>query len=56
MLSKGIHELSEEECLQYFTPLRDLMFLILEEDLEKEKKDKFKSDAIARLAEFQNKK
>lgn len=56
LLSKGIHELSEEECLQYFTPLRDLMFLILEEDLEKERKDKFKSDAIAGLAKFQNKK
>lgn len=56
LLSKGIHELSEEECLQYFTPLRDLMFLILEEDLEKESKEKFKSDAIAGLAKFQNKK
>lgn len=56
VLSKGVHELSEEECLQYFTPLRDLMFLILEEDLEKEKKDKFKLDAIAGLAKFQPKK
>ena len=55
VLSKGVHELSEEECLEYFTPLRDLMFLLLEEDLEEQAKHKLKSDAVSRLAAIQNK-
>lgn len=38
VLSKGVHELSEEECLKYFPVLRELMFLVLEEDLEKKRK------------------
>ena len=29
IVSKGIHELSEEECIQYFPVLRDFIFMIL---------------------------
>ena len=29
IVSKGIHELSEEECIMYFPVLRDFMFMIL---------------------------
>ena len=44
ILSKGIHELSEDECLQYFDPIRVGIELILEEKLEK-------IDKMRRLAE-----
>ncbi|ASA21293.1 short-chain dehydrogenase [Paenibacillus donghaensis] len=40
ILSKGIHELSEEECLEMFSIVRSGIELILDEKLEKIKKDK----------------
>ena len=42
ILSKGIHELTEEECLASFTLLKDTIELILEERLASYKKDKKK--------------
>jgi len=38
ILSKGVHELTEEECLRYFAPLKLSIELILEQKLEQEKK------------------
>ena len=38
IVSKGIHELSEEECLQYFPILRDSIFMILEKWEEERKR------------------
>ena len=35
-LSKGVHELSDEECLAYFEPVKDFLFMILD-DLERAK-------------------
>jgi hypothetical protein len=35
ILSKGIHELSEDECLKHFTPVKIGIELILDEKLEK---------------------
>ena len=52
ILSKGIHELSEEECLQYFDVLRAGIEMILDEllvQMEKEKKKKVTLDAIAKI-------
>ena len=41
ILSKGIHELTEEECQQHFTPLRNSIELILDERLlNKEREEK----------------
>lgn len=40
VLSKGIHELSEEECLAYFPALRLSIELILEQKIEREAKKK----------------
>lgn len=42
ILSKGVHELSERECKQYYDTLRDAILLILEEKVEMERKEKLK--------------
>ncbi|WP_157629716.1 hypothetical protein [Rhizobium gallicum] len=34
ILSKGIHELSEDECIRYFPVLRSAIIAILEQDLQ----------------------
>lgn len=44
ILSKGIHELSEEECKEYFAVLKSSIEMILEERLEKFQKDKYKTE------------
>ncbi len=38
ILSKGIHKLNEDECLQYFEPLRVGIEIILDEKLDEQKK------------------
>jgi len=38
ILSKGVHELSEEECLKYFAPLKLCIELILDQKIENSKK------------------
>lgn len=38
ILSKGVHELTEEECLRYFAPLKLSIELILDQKLEQAKK------------------
>ena len=40
ILSKGIHELSEDECLAYFGCMRSSIELILDERIEQVKKRK----------------
>lgn len=41
ILSKGVHELEEQECLEYFNIVKDGIELILDEKLyEKNKNDK----------------
>lgn len=52
VLSKGVHELTEQECLKSFPAIRDLMFFVLEEDLERNEKAKLlkaAEDAIKSL-------
>lgn len=38
ILSKGVHELTEEECLKYFAPLKLSIELILDQKIEEAKK------------------
>ncbi|SOE20012.1 hypothetical protein SAMN06298216_0513 [Spirosomataceae bacterium TFI 002] len=52
ILSKGIHELEEDLCKEYFPILRTAIEIILDEQIEKlakEKKNKFISDEIHRI-------
>lgn len=49
ILSKGIHELSEEDCKSYFTILRESIELILDEKLEQLQKDKKKKEISSAL-------
>jgi hypothetical protein len=52
ILSKGIHELSEEECLEYFTPVKIGIEQILDEKIEqheKAKKAKIAEAAIQKI-------
>lgn len=53
ILSKGIHELTEEECLEYFPVLREGLYMILsqwEEMRKKKEQEKTLSDALSRIA------
>jgi hypothetical protein len=43
VLSKGIHELSEKDCLEYFGPVYESIIIILEEKLEIEEKNNRKN-------------
>lgn len=49
LLSKGIHELSEEECLKHFDTLRIAIELILDERIEQREKKQKTTAAIAAL-------
>ena len=52
ILSKGIHELTEDECLEYFTTVKSGVELILDEEIaqkEREKKIKDITGEIARI-------
>ncbi|NIY76091.1 hypothetical protein HED22_10580 [Thalassospira sp. HF15] len=39
VLSKGVHDLEEQECLEIFPAIRSLMLFILEEDLQNREKE-----------------
>ncbi|MEJ1465003.1 MAG: short-chain dehydrogenase [Candidatus Sedimenticola sp. (ex Thyasira tokunagai)] len=49
LMSKGVHELSEQECLKHFETLRIGIELILDEKLEHKKKEEKKSAAKTAL-------
>lgn len=52
ILSKGIHELSEKECLTYFPVVKDAIDHILEEQLEKKKREERQTatrNAVAKI-------
>lgn len=52
ILSKGIHELEEKECNEYFTVLRTAIEIILDEEIdriEKSKKTKLISEQLSRI-------
>jgi len=51
VLSKGIHELEEQECLAYFDVMRVGIELILEDKLEKYQKQQKREEAKKKIAE-----
>ncbi len=55
IMSKGIHELSEKECLDYFDTIRLGIESILDEKLEQEEKNKRKIEAIRKIEELKKK-
>jgi hypothetical protein len=58
VLSKGIHELDEQECLSYFNPLKIGIEIILDEKLESKKKEKRRKEfdkAFNKISEGMNK-
>lgn len=55
ILSKGIHSLTEEECLENFEIVKDVIELILDEKLEQVKKAKKIAGAQNRLQELTKK-
>lgn len=50
ILSKGVHELSEEECLSYFDVVKKGIEMILDEIIEKEQKEKSKNALSSSIA------
>lgn len=52
ILSKGIHELSEEECLAYFDVMRNGIELILDEILDAKRKEEKRKATIASVAKI----
>lgn len=49
ILSQGVHELSEEECLEFFPTLKLAIELILDEKIDKEKKKARKAEVEKQL-------
>lgn len=49
ILSKGIHELSEEECLEYFDTMRASIEMILDQRVEQREKKKKEEDVQKRI-------
>ncbi len=54
ILSKGIHELSEDECLNYFPTLRDLVYLILQEKYSKREEEAIKQSISSNLSKIRS--
>lgn len=52
ILSKGIHELSEEECKEYFSILRESIEMILDEKLEAHQKELKKASIKQTLSQI----
>ena len=50
ILSKGIHELSEKECLAYFDAMRTGIEIILDDKLEQRKRAEKRAKAIAQVS------
>lgn len=55
ILSKGIHELSEEECKEYFSILRESIEMILDEKLEANQKELKKESIKQTLSQIAGK-
>lgn len=54
ILSKGVHELSEEDCLAYFPALKLSIELVLEQKIEEIAKQNRDKEALAKIAEIQS--
>ena len=53
IVSKGIHELSEEDCILYFPVVKDVIYMILEQweqKRKKEEREKLLSSSLSKIA------
>ncbi|WP_445957620.1 hypothetical protein [Yeosuana sp.] len=55
IISKGIHELEEEECLLYFEALKECIFLSLDDTIEENRRGKSKKKIKSELSRIDNK-
>jgi hypothetical protein len=55
ILSKGIHELSEEECLLYFNTMRNGIEIILDDKLEQKKKELKRKETLENISKIKAK-
>lgn len=55
ILSKGVHELSEDECMTYYDVVKKGIELILDEKIEKEEKEKIRNALSASIASIAGK-
>jgi len=55
ILSKGIHELDEQECSEYYSPLKLAIELILDQKIEQEKRRKRDEEVKKQIAELTKK-
>jgi hypothetical protein len=55
IISKGIHELDEEECILYFEALKECIFLSLDDTIEKNRRKKSKEKIKSELSRIDNK-
>ena len=52
ILSKGVHELSEEECLACFDVMRNGIELILDDKLEQKRKEEKRKSTLESMAKL----
>lgn len=52
ILSKGVHELSEQECLAYFDVMRNGIELILDDKLEQKRKEEKRKSTLESMAKL----
>jgi hypothetical protein len=52
ILSKGIHQLSENQCMEYFNVVKLGIFLVLDEKLEKLKKTKLETQCAKEISKI----
>lgn len=50
ILSKGVHELAEEECLEYFPAIKLGIELILDEEILRQERERKKREAAQSIA------
>ncbi|MBR5328435.1 MAG: hypothetical protein IKV31_07865 [Paludibacteraceae bacterium] len=55
ILSKGIHELSEEECLQYFDAMKNGIELIQDDKLEQKRKEQKRKATLESVSKIKEK-
>lgn len=55
VLSKGIYELDEEDCLSYFPVLCDCITLILDERVAQRRKERIMKEATSSLSKIASK-
>jgi hypothetical protein len=54
VISKGIHELEDDECLQYFDIVKEAILIILDEEIASTKKEKRKCEVSKQLNNIQS--